>query len=325
MREPIKSGVHMKAILKIAVAVAIILVITVVGLVADANLRIAGDETLAPEVGAPGRFVMVDGRRLHVATIGDISADPTGAPLMLIHGFAAPGHVTWLPWASRLTAERALIMPDLMGFGHSARIMRPDAAYTLKSRSAALAVALDSLGIAQVDIVSESYGGAVAAQFALDYPARVRRIVFMGAMIYPQPDPFEPSIDVRFGIGRAIAWHVLSGGPFSFVAQNCKGQANCRWLRLTRVTGTTDALRAMSYTQRHSPEGAALVQDIAKITAPALVIWGGNDRFVPVSEGDRLARQLNSSIAIIADAGHMPYIEQPEKVAARVLAFLKPR
>ncbi len=315
----------MNTILKIAATIAAILVITVTGLVADANVRIAGEETLAPDMGAPGRFVIVGGHRLHIATIGDISADPTGSPLMLIHGFAAPGHVTWLPWASRLTAERALIMPDQMGFGHSERITVPDPAYTLKSRSAALAAALDNLGVAQVDIVSESYGGAVAAQFALDHPTRVRRMVFMGAMIYPRPDPFEPSIDVPFSIGRAIAWHVLSGGPFSFVAQYCKGHVNCRWRRLTRVAHTTDALRAMSYTQRHSPEGAAVAQDIAKIATPSLVIWGGDDRFVPVSEGDRLARELNSSITIIADAGHLPYIEQPEKVAERVLNFLKPR
>ncbi len=315
----------MKAILKIVATVAAVLVITILGLIADANLRIAAEETLAPDAGAPGRFVMVDGHRLHVATIGDITADPSGAPLLLIHGFAAPGHVTWLPWATKLTAERALILPDMMGFGHSERIATPDPSYTLKSRSAALAAVLDNLGVAQVDVVGESYGGAVAAQFALDYPDRVRRIVFMDAAIYPRPNPFERTGDLPFGIGRAIGWHVLAGGPFGFIAQNCKGQPNCRWQRLAHIAHTTDALLAMSKTQRQSQENQMLAKDVAKIKAPSLVIWGGNDRIVPVADGDRLAQQLKTNIAIIADAGHMPYIEQPDKVASRVLAFLRAR
>jgi len=312
-------------ILKIVAAAAAIIAICAAGFVADANLRIAGEEVLPSASGAPGRFVMHEGRRLHVATIGDVTADPSGAPLLLIHGFAAPGHVTWLPWASRLAAQRALILPDLLGFGHSDRISAPDPSYTLKSRAASLAGILDNLGVAQVDIVGGSYGGAVAARFALDYPARVRRVVFLGAAIYPRPNPFARSEDLPFGIGRAMAWHMLAGGPFGFIAQNCRGLPNCRWLRLAHVEGTTDALMAMSYTQRHTPEDSALPQEVARITAPSLVIWGGDDQIIPVADGDRLARELKTHISIVADAGHMPYIEQPEKVAERILDFLKVR
>lgn len=235
----------MKTVLKIVTATTIILLIAFAAVVADANLRIADEEVLAADSGAPGRFVTVDGRRLHVVTVGDVATDPSGAPLLLIHGFAAPGHVTWLPWASRLAGQRAFIMPDLLGFGHSDRIGVPDAAYTLKSRAAALAAVLDALSVGPVDVVGESYGGAVAAQFALDYPTRVPRIIFMDAAIYPRPNPLEFARGLPLGLGRAITWHALTGGPFGFIGQYCKDQPNCRWLRLARIAGTTDALTAM--------------------------------------------------------------------------------
>ena len=101
----------MRTALKVVAAAVAVLVIFLAGLVADANVRIAAEETLAPDSGAPGRLVTVGGHRLHVATVGDVTADATGAPVLLVHGFAAPGHVTFLPWASKLATTRALIMP----------------------------------------------------------------------------------------------------------------------------------------------------------------------------------------------------------------------
>jgi len=302
--------------------IAAILVIAAIGFVADANLRIATQENLTPEAGARGHFVDVSGRRMHVLTMGDVTADPSGAPLLLIHGFGMPGQ-SWLPWAARLTVTRALIIPDLIGFGHSERAATPGAHYTLEGRAAALVAMLDALNVPRVDIVGESLGGAIAAQFALDYPERVRRVVFMGAAIYPHPN-IGPQLGLLpFGLGRALTWHAIGSGPFGAPAQQCGTQPTCPWLESVRVAGTVDSLRAMALTTRdNGAEDELLPQRISAIRAPSLVLWGGNDAIVPVSDGDRLAQALKTNIAIIAEAGHVPYLEQPDKVAIRVTNFL---
>lgn len=310
----------MNRFLKSLLALIVIVVIAIAGFIVDAHLRISALETFAADEGAPGRFVTVDGRKLHVATIGDVIADPSGAPLLLIHDFGAPGHIGWLPWASKLATQRALILPDLLGFGHSERVTAPDQALTLKGRAAALAAMLDSMAVPQVDILGESYGGAVAAQFALDYPARVRRIVFLGATIY------EPAVDglgqLPAGIGRALTWHMHGSGPFGTATRSCSGQPSCRALRLARIKGTTDALRVMSSVHRSGADEQALREAVSRIAAPALVVWGSDDRRTPVAQGDKLAQALKSNFAVIAQAGHAPYKAQPDKVAARVLEFL---
>ena len=74
---------------KIALAALAVVVIALAGFIVDAHLRIAALEIFAADAGAPGRFVTVEGHKFHVATIGDVTADPTGAPLLLIHDFAA--------------------------------------------------------------------------------------------------------------------------------------------------------------------------------------------------------------------------------------------
>ena len=309
--------------LKIAAAIVGILIVLLAGVVADANLNIGRQETVTV-LHEGGQTVVVDGHSLHVETRGNAQGDATGAPILLIHGFASPGHATFLPWANLLAVRRSLIMPDLLGFGFSERITTPGSYYALKSQAAALAAVLDDLGVKQVDVIGHSYGGAVAAQFALDYPARVRRIVFMDAAVYLAPSPVESVMQWPLGIGRTLVWEAFGRGPFGLITDYCKGRRDCVWLPPTRLKDTTDALRAAMSSRRRWQDGAA-ADEISNITAPSLVIWGADDKIVPVSDGDRLARVLKANFAIIAGSRHMPYLQQPEKVAQRVLDFLTPR
>ena len=248
----------MKKIAKILTAVAAVCLIAAVGFIGDTNLRIAHIEVASPQSEDTGRFIEVAGQRLYVSTMGSAATDPTGAPLLLVHGFIPAGHLAWLPWAGSLAVQRSLILPDLLGFGYSARAIGPPEAFSLKARAASLASILDTLGVPQVDVVGASYGGAVAAQFALDYPARVRRLVFMDAAIFPQNNSLA-LMSLPLGIGRALTWHTVGGGPYGYIARNCPSKpADCVWLRATRVSGTTDALQAMLAARSKATDESAL-------------------------------------------------------------------
>src|ERR1044072_1291514 len=97
-------------------------VLAIAGCVGHANYLIGKYETDTIQAHAPGRYVTVEGRQQHFVTVGDIHADPTGAPIVLIHGFIISGHAELMPWAAhKLGAQRALILPDLMGYGFSQR------------------------------------------------------------------------------------------------------------------------------------------------------------------------------------------------------------
>ena len=71
--------------------------ITVVGFLAEANWQIARQEITSADHKAPGAFFTIENSKLYVLMLGDPKADPTGAPIVLVHGFSAAGLATWLP------------------------------------------------------------------------------------------------------------------------------------------------------------------------------------------------------------------------------------
>lgn len=312
----------MRILLKIVAGVVLVLVLFVAGVVIHANLAIARQEVRAPAEGAPGRMLTIAGRQWHVLTKGNPNRDPTGAPILLIHGFAVAGSETFQPWARTQLGGRSLILPDLLGYGHSARVPTAGPWYSLKGYSDALAEMLDQLGVARVDIVGHSNGGTVAAQFALDHPNRVRRIVFMDAGIYVEPSFGEGIIRLPLGIGRAVAWHAFGGGPWSINALVCE-RRGCRWSDFARVADTTDTLRAMMRSHREYVGPVPLADRIPRLRVPALVIWGGEDAITPPAHGERLARETRARLVVVRGAAHMPHLQAAEEVGRQVREFLQ--
>ena len=126
-------------------------------------------------------FTTVDGVRIHFQEAGNENAPP----LILIHGFIS-SNLIWsdvlLPLAM---AGFRVIAPDLPGYGYSDK--PSDGEYTIESQARAVLGLMGRLEIEKATIVGASYGGAVAATMALDYPQRVERLVLIGAVTNDEP------------------------------------------------------------------------------------------------------------------------------------------
>jgi pimeloyl-ACP methyl ester carboxylesterase len=288
------------------------------------NQEIAELEINVAEDIAPGQFVSAYGRQIHVVIKGDLKNDPTGAPLLLLHGFSTAGQDTWFPWADSLTENRTIIVPDMLNFGFSAKVVEPDLAITHEGQAAHLRAMLDALGIDQVDLVARSYGGAVGSQMILDYPGRVRRVAYVGAHVYWDEDSNRAAQIGRalgrlpMGIGRALVWNSMGGGDNSFAGHACLQEAkNCQRLEIARIRGTVDGMRALSLITQVS----RMPQDIGLIKIPASVFWGAEDPVVPLENGERLAKTLNAKLYVTPGAGHWPYETDPEGFTQDLSAF----
>ena len=295
------------------------------GCVAHANYRIAHDEVQAIDAQAPGRFVTVQGHRLHVQVVGDLSDLHGELPLLLIHGFALPGQETFMPWArEELAPHRTLILPDMLGYGFSERIPAPGDHFTLQSYSRDLAGVLDALGVQQADVAGHSWGAMIAARFALDHPERVRKLVLIdGGFFMPSSSPLEKVIHLPLGIGRAVTWHALGDGPFSYVKLICQQRRDCELVPPTHIQDSTPTLQAMIYTSRHSTQIAELESSLGRIHTPTLVLWGAQDQIAPLANAQRLTRALPAArYVVVEDAWHMPWLEEPAETAKPLLEFL---
>ena len=286
-----------------------------------ANRQIGEQEIVAPEQNAPGRFVEVEGRKLHVVVKGDLNADPTGAPLLLLHGFSVAGHKTWFPWADRLAKERTIIVPDLLGFGHSERVTEPHRDLTHQGQARLVKGLLEELGVSNVDLVGWSFGGAVASETVLDYPNIVRSLALVAAHVYYTDDnnPWEWFGGLPLGLGRTFVWNSIGGGPSGWAARACNADPfACDRYAVTLIKDTVDGLRAINRLTQVS----RVPYDLAQIKTRSLIFWGEEDPIVPLDDGIRLADEIGAAeVHIIPGADHTPHAKDPERAVRILLDF----
>ncbi len=315
----------LKRVLIWMVGVVAIVVLAVAGLVTWFTVRgerqIAEQEIVDRHAEGPGLFLNVHGYEYHAVVHGDLFADPTGAPILFIHGFGPTGSNVILPLANDLAATRSVIVPDMLGFGYSEKVAEPGAHYTVEGRVAALLSLLEALGVNEFDVVGHSYGGSVTGRLALTVPERVRRIVLVAPQIYPQTTPGDFVAYLPRSTARVAIWGSLGGGPGSLVGRACAADPGvCDALRIARVRGTVDALLAINNT----PRAYALLDELPNVQPPALVIWSDDDAIVPPESIARAAAAMGADTWMVPGGNHWPFAVDPAGVTERIRSFFAP-
>jgi pimeloyl-ACP methyl ester carboxylesterase len=132
-----------------------------------------------------GRFIKVRRMRQHVVELGTAAGD--APPIVLIHGAGVNLEDMRLALGEPLSARHRVVLVDRAGLGWSKRKTRDDSAPQFQA--AILREVLDQLGIARAIIVGHSWGGALAASFALDYPDRTAALILLASPFYPHAHP----------------------------------------------------------------------------------------------------------------------------------------
>ena len=236
-----------------------------------------------------------------------------GEPVVLVHGFAGMKE-NWLQLARELNSRR-VVMPDLPGWGESER--RDGEDYRVEAQVERLAAFLDALSLERVDLVGHSMGGHIAGLFAARHPERVKTLTLVsaagvrfeindfGRRVLAGETPFNWNTREDFD---AFMRELFTEPPFApgrvrdvLVAQNRERHAFQK-----------DLLRAMS----REDQAFLLEGELARIRAPALVIWCDGDKLLDVSSVATIRRRLPSSKdAVLAGCGHMPMMERPAEMA----------
>jgi pimeloyl-ACP methyl ester carboxylesterase len=187
---------------------------------------------------------------------------------------------------------------------------------------------LDRLEISKVVLIGSSYGGAVAATCALDYPDRVQKLMLVGAVNNNAPLKF--SLMRLFGspvLGDVFAPLLIGSRRLlkmrmkrvydrhSWVLDERRVEARHRPLR------TKSTQRAIIRTVRGwNAERVSL--DAPLIQQPTLLLWGETDREVPIADGRRLHQMIkNSRLVVFRECGHLPHEEYPEAFTEVVTDF----
>ena len=272
-------------------------------------------------------FVIVDGARVHYQEFGD----PRNPTIILIHGYTASVYV-WKTTAPMLAdAGFHVIAIDLLGFGYSAKPAAFD--YSIQSQARMISRFMDRLGIGKAVIAGSSYGGAVAATIALDYPERVEKLVLVDAVINDEVKnhPILKLAAIR-GVGEVITPFLMDSKLFlRYRMHGTLAKANHHMITRDRIDSirrplkAADGHRSLLATSRNW-SADRIEKDAHLVNHPTLIIWGEEDNVIPIRNGHKLHDAiLNSRFVVLKNCGHVPQEEKSEIFTELVTEFCRDR
>lgn len=264
---------------------------------------------------------------LHVTETDPTNTDPTRPALVWLHG-SGPGATGMSNFAQNLPAfsgYRNLVF-DLPRFGESDKpvlSLERDEFFAPYAASR-IAAALEGLGVERYSVIGNSMGGATAIKLAADHPDRVEKLVLMAAA-GTAPRGWDGGLPP--GLQKIAEW--LFNGPSERLIREFAE------LQVHDPSVLTDELLEQRLRNASDPEVVAtnpqsnllpgdLLDELPRITAPALLLWGREDRFIPLEWALAALRGIpDAQLRVIPFCGHWVQFEHRELFDRVVNDFLE--
>jgi len=242
-----------------------------------------------------------------------------GLAVVLIHGYPLQRAI-WAPQVEALRPRFRVITPDLRGFGESQVTAGP---YTMEMLADDVHALLQARGVRTAVVGGHSMGGYVALAFARQYPEMLRGLILVNTR--PGADSAEGKANRQAAAAKArqqgsqaIADDMLPKllSPVTLQGQPALVAQVHGWMAATAVEALAHAQLGMA--------GRRDSQDVLEsLFLPVQVITGADDKLIPVSESEAMARTVpGARLAILADAGHLASLEAPAAFNAALWDFL---
>jgi pimeloyl-ACP methyl ester carboxylesterase len=273
--------------------------------------------------GAPSQFLDIGGGlTVHVRDEG-----PRDAPVVvLLHGSNSDLH-TWDAWTKSLASKYRVIRLDQIGHGLTGPSPKRD--YTPAAFVDTVDRVATKLGVAKFVLAGSSMGGGVAWQYAIAHPDRVTGLVLVDAS--GAPDLSKQSLPIGFRIAKTPVLRdvMLYITPRSIIASSMhQAVSNQAIVSDAMIDRTWELLRYPGNRQATmdrfaTPISAVNTQALATIKAPTLILWGDDDKLLPVSGAGWFATQIaGSKVVTYPGIGHLPMEEAADKSAADLMNWL---
>ncbi|PKI63654.1 monoacylglycerol lipase ABHD6-like [Punica granatum] len=247
---------------------------------------------------------------------------PSKPAVVLVHGFAAEGVVTWQFQVGGLTKKYAVYIPDLIFFGSSIS-NRPDRSPTFQAEC--LVAGLKKLGVEKCTVVGFSYGGMVAFKMGELYPDFVQAMVISGSILAMTDSLSEETLH---SLGYSSSSELL-------LPTNVKGLKALQSVAMYRKFWFPDRFHKdyleVMFTNRK--ERAELLEGLVISNKDASIpdfaqrihlLWGEKDQIFKVELARNMKEQLgeNATVECIKKAGHLAHLERPCVYNRRLKRFL---
>lgn len=305
--------------------VAVLFILTVIVLLTG----VSGCATWNAEKTAPmlGEHVSVDSVDIHVLDMGP--RDATLPPVILIHGASVNLRDMKLALGDKLAEDRRVIMVDRPGRGYSER---PDEGWRLEEQAAHINAAVKSLGVENPVVVGQSFGGAVALAYALQYQEEMSGLVLLAPVSHEWPGgvAWYNSVSETPVIGFLLRRFVIpvygqlaaKGGVEDSFEPDTPPQNYAERSGLALLFRPKDFRSNASDLVNLKKQIIEQQTRYGELTLPVAILTGVSDTTVsPELHSKALARDIDgATLTLLPDTGHALHHAETEKVLAAIAA-----
>jgi pimeloyl-ACP methyl ester carboxylesterase len=270
------------------------------------------------------RTATVDGGHVNYVEMGE------GPPLVFVHGLAGCWQ-NWLENIPHFARSHRVIAVDLFGFGESEM---PHWEISIPGYGRFVDAFLGEIGIERCALVGNSMGGFISAETAISHPSRVEKLVLVDAAGGPTLREWHQRRKAVLTRGARLS-HPITVRTLAQRDYIIR-RPRLRRLLLHMIAAHPDRLAPELIYEVASGGGKPGFLDalfaiadydfwerIPQIACPTLIVWGKDDRIVPVKDGYEYAGLIpESRLVLFEDTGHVPMLERPARFNAVLEKFL---
>jgi len=256
------------------------------------------------------RTITVFGQSIHYFDMG------SGPVVVLLHGLGSRKD-DWLPVLEPMAQKYRLLVPDQIGFGKSDK---PLLDYSVQTYVDFLNEFLRQLKVEKASLVGESLGGWIAALYVAEigggaHLMTVEKLVLVDAaglkQDTPIPDLNPSSLAAMRGLMEAVFYDT------SWLNEDALRKI------FTDKLAVKDSYTVRSFLGNAAREKERLDARLGNIKVPTLVVWGKQDKLLPIESGERYAAGIaGAKLVSFEKCGHVPPVEKTEEFLAAVMPFL---
>ncbi|MDX6582380.1 MAG: hypothetical protein QOI10_1564 [Solirubrobacterales bacterium] len=248
----------------------------------------------------------------------------TGAPVVCVHGFPESSRM-WVPLIEALAAAgRRGLAPDLYGFGDSTEF----GPATFENSLERFGEWIEALGLERIALVVHDWGGFIGLAWACDHPELVDALIVSNTGFFADGKWHGAAKALRSEQGEELIGALDRDGFAALL--NSTGEVfdeadlDAYWAPFAEDAGgrgqraTLDFYRSMDMEKLEPWQGK-----LAGIGAPALLLWGADDRFAPLAGATRFEREIpGARLEAIEGCGHFVFDEQRDRCVPEAVGFL---
>jgi len=254
----------------------------------------------------------------------------TGDPILCLHGLGA-SLFTWRHFIAPFSKNNQLILVDFQGSGKSPKPYDGD--YSIMAKADDIYNLIVEQDLRNLTLVGNSLGGGVALLVATrlmeEEPGRLSKLVLIDSAGDKRYVPWHIKV-VRSFVGWPIIYATPSRLAATMTLRTCYYDAKKASKEQVLAYATPLASRGGRNALLQTARGCIpanvdeLMAKLPKLTVPTLLLWGRQDKVIPLVVGELLHKLIpNSQLEIIEECGHIPQEEKPEEIVALVSRFLE--